>query len=73
MTTHSFKPGDKVHIINSTISGTYFIEGEAPIIAPAADDRYVVDFGDSYGDVVRFVDPKAQSNPARYVADLNAA
>ncbi len=71
-TTHSFSKGDKVHVINSTMSGTFIIEGQATILRRISDvdEQYLVDFGDNMP-VERFVDPAAQSSPAEFVALLN--
>ena len=71
---HSFKAGDQVHVINSTMSGTYFVEGLAVVHRPVdgQEDRYIVAFAnDLSAPVERFVDPAAQANPAAYVAGLN--
>ena len=66
-----FETGEKAYVINQTLSGTYIVEGMAMIIKNEGDGAYVVDFGDGQP-CVRFIDPRAQRNPARYVADLNA-
>ena len=74
MATHSFQKGDKVHVINSTMGGTFFVEGiSVRIVRPVKniDEQYLVDFGDGYGPVERFVDPAAQDNPAKFVEKLN--
>lgn len=70
---HTFAKGNKVHILNSTMSGTFRIEGRATIIRPVkdVDEQYLVDFGDGFGPVERFVDPSAQDDPAGLIARLN--
>lgn len=61
-----------VNVINSTMSGTYFLEGRARVLRTIDDDTKLVDFEDGYGAVTRYVDPLAQGEDvARYVADLN--
>lgn len=64
----SYEKGDKVLIINSTLSGKYFIEGQAEIVAPVNDDVYTVRFMDGYI-AQRFVDPLAQCGCAQAVLD----
>ena len=67
----TYKPGDKVTIINCSLSGRWFIEGEVTVLTPQNDSgSYLVDFGE--GDqVVRFIDPAAQDDPAALIAKLN--
>ncbi len=69
---HSFKKGDTVYVINCTIGGMFFVEGQAIIkrIVPNIDEQYVVDFGDKMP-VQRFVDPRAQGQPVTFVERLN--
>jgi hypothetical protein len=68
-----FRKGQKVYIINSTMGGTFIVEGQATIVRRIldVDSQYLVDFGDGFGPVERFVDPLAQDNPAEFVAHLN--
>jgi hypothetical protein len=70
---HTFKKGDKVVVLNTTMSGTVIVEGRATIFraVPDVEEQYVVDFGDGSGFVERFVDPLAQDDAGRYVAGLN--
>jgi hypothetical protein len=64
---------DYVNILNTTMSGTVFLEGRARVLKTLDDDRKLVDFEDSCGPVERYVDPRAQgTNIGRYIADLNA-
>lgn len=66
------QPGQKVTVINSTMSGVYFIEGTATVLKHLDDDRYLVRFGgNAEMSVERYVDPRAQALPAEYVAELN--
>lgn len=61
----------QVNVINSTMSGRFFIEGTATVIKEYGDDIALVDFGDDMP-VERFVDPLAQGKDvAKYVARLN--
>ena len=71
--THSFRKGEKVHIINSSMGGTFIIEGRATVLRPIkdVDEQYLVDFGDGFGPVERFVDPQAQADPAKFIERLN--
>lgn len=64
---------EHVNIINSTMGGTYFIEGRAKVIEKRDDDMMLVAFDDYPNDPVeRFVDPLAQGDDvAEYVARLN--
>ncbi len=69
-----FKKGDKVNIINSTMSGTFFLEGRATIVraVPGVDCQYVVRFDSDKQTVERFVDPAAQdSRVGAYIERLN--
>ena len=78
MASHSFKKGDRVVVLNTTMSGTVIIEGRATIWSAirGVDERYFVKFDTRQADlepvVERFVDPLAQARPDWYVADLNA-
>ena len=68
---HTFKKGDEVHILNSTIGGRFFVEGRGMIVGvvPDIDEQYrVVLAGEVYE---RFVDPMAQNDPEAFVATLN--
>lgn len=61
-----------VNVINSTMSGTYFLEGRARVLKTINDDLQLVDFEDGHGPVERHIDPNAQGDDvARYIADLN--
>lgn len=75
MSTYTYDKGDRVYIINSTMSGTAIIEGQATIVRRTnlSDEHYEVDFNDGHGAVDRFVDPAAQSNPKAFIDRLNAA
>lgn len=67
-----FRKGERVYILNCTISGRFFIEGEATVLR-AVDDvaqQYVVSFDDGIA-VERFIDVEAQDDPAGMVARLN--
>lgn len=68
-----FTKGQKVNIINATLGGRFIVEGVAKIVRPVRgmDSQYVVDFGDGYGPVERFVDPQAQADAAAFVERLN--
>lgn len=69
-----YKKGQTVNIINSTMSGVFFVEGQATIVRKlvSGDSLYQVRFGHERGTVTRFVDPLAQSGDVgRYVAKLN--
>lgn len=67
------RTGQTVWVLNNTMSGTVIIEGQARILRriPGETGHYIVRF-DNGDEVERYIDPKAQANPARYVADLNA-
>lgn len=69
-----FAKGQSVNIINATMGGRFIVEGVAKIVKPVrgVDSQYVVDFGDGYGPVERFVDPLAQDDAAAFVERLNA-
>jgi len=61
-----------VNVINSTMGGTFIIEGRARVLKTIDEDTKLVDFEDGYGPVERFVDPLAQDGDvAAYVARLN--
>lgn len=67
--------GEIVNVINSTMSGTLFLEGTATIVKAVDpdDSRYLVQFTDGFGGPVeRFVDPLAQEgNVGAYLDRLN--
>jgi len=71
-TAASFRKGDRVHVLNCSMGGTFFIEGEATVlkVIDARMNQYLVDFGDNMP-VERFVDAGAQADPAKHVAWLN--
>lgn len=72
-TKQTFKPGDRVAIINQTLAGRLIVEGHAKVVEPAeygCPDTYVVEFDD--GDrAIRVVNREAQSNPVAYCAEIN--
>ncbi len=63
-----------VNVINSTMSGTYILEGRARVVQWLEDGQALVQFGEpGESCVYRFIDPKAQvGNVGRYIVDLNA-
>jgi hypothetical protein len=66
-----YKPGRKVVIINSTMSGRYFVESyNAKVLRHLGDNYYRVAIGGHSFD--RFVDQAAQDDPAAFVSNLNA-
>jgi len=73
-----FRKGEKVFILNSTLNGRIILEGRAVVVKPVydVDNQYLVDFGDGYGPIERFIDPLAQlgdtADVAEYIARLNA-
>ena len=68
---HSFKEGDKVHVINQTMGGRFFVEGEVRVVSLLDDiERYLVRFPDGM-EVERFVDPAAQEDPEMLVWRMN--
>lgn len=71
---HTFKKGDRVVIINQTISGRFFIEGWAKVLRTigGVDDQYRVEFEGHRERADRFVDPAAQADPDAFVRKLNA-
>lgn len=79
MATHSYKPGDRVTVVNSTIGGRYFVEGKAVIQQPIAgdDEQYMLLFDNQPAEdshwLERFVSPAAQADPEGFVDQLNAA
>ncbi|QPC43509.1 hypothetical protein HW532_12865 [Kaustia mangrovi] len=75
MANIEWRAGDRVHVLNCTMGGTFVVEGEATIVRPVdgVDCQYLVDFNDGYGPVERFVDPDAQGDPAGFVARLNGS
>lgn len=72
----NFKKGDRVAILNQTYSGKAIVEGLAQVVRPEADGRYYVRFFRAGGlekeQFLRFVDPKAQDDPHKYVDEMNA-
>ena len=69
-----YSKGQRVWVLNNTMSGTVIIEGQAEVIrrVPGETGHYMVRFDNDEGEYERRIEPKAQDNPARYVADLNA-
>jgi hypothetical protein len=69
-----FRKGEVVHIINTSMSGRFFIEGQAKVVRaiPGVEGQYLVCFKGETQPVERFVDPRAQIDTGRFVADLNA-
>ncbi len=75
--TTMFKRGDRVFIINSTMSGKPIYEGVAKVVRKGSvEGQYVVRFANAglgdpgrYG-VERFVVPEAQEDPWGYVQGL---
>ena len=76
-----YKKGQTVSILNQTMSGKFFVEGDATIIrSTGVEGQYVVKFVNSgpsrcdvpYGNCERFVDDCAQDDPHAYAKMLNA-
>ena len=74
MVQHNFKVGDVVAVINSTLNGTFIVEGRATVekLLPS-NHMYDVSFGPYDGVVQRFVNPDWQDDPEGFVAGLNTA
>jgi len=69
-----FKKGDKVVVINATSGGEYFVESrDATVVRQLSNftPRYKVLIDGEECD--RFIDVMAQSDPDKFVFDLNAA
>ena len=66
-----FKRGQRVAIINRTLSGRFIVESKEAIVQKRAyGDMYAVRID---GDTVsRFINPAAQADPVAFVARLNA-
>ena len=63
---------ETVYVINQTMGGTFFLEGQATVIRQLKRDRWaLVDFGDGLP-VERYIDPEGQAKPAAYVSALNS-
>lgn len=64
----------QVHIITFQPHRGYSLEGTARLVRwlNREANRALVDFGDGYGALERFVDPAAQTNPEAYLTTLNA-
>jgi hypothetical protein len=71
---HSFKRGDYVTVFNCLFDGKTIIEGHGQIVKRVKDmdEQYHVRFDGDDNTVIRFVDPRGQSNPEAHVAELNA-
>lgn len=71
---HTYKPGDQVVILNSSLSGRLFVEGKATVKrCLPSDEFYTVKFlsdakRDPSASYDRKVDPAAQADPEAYVA-----
>lgn len=68
----TFKRGDRVSVLNSTLGGKFFVEcHSAEVIRKCRgqDDYYMVRMGDET--LPRFIDPAAQSDPVAFVQKLN--
>ena len=78
MAKRTWSNNDRVFVINQTMGGTFVLEGKATVIrktrgrdGPIYDVWFHSDLGEP--EVPRFIDWRAQKDPARFVDDLNAA
>ena len=67
---HNFKVGDVASVINySSMTGKYYNEGEAKIIAVRPqEDMYMVEFHDGHK-CERYVDPNQLDKPVQDIID----
>lgn len=69
---HTYDKGDRVAIVNRTMSGKFIVEGYASVTSRAdATEHYKVRFTGDRASYLRFVNLEAQEDPYKYVAELN--
>lgn len=65
----TFKKGQRVAILNQTLSGRILFEGWAKVMKRLGD-QYIVRFEEDCDEAVRFIDPAAQADPEGFVNRL---
>lgn len=72
MAKHTFKPGDRVAVLNANMRGMLIVEGTATVVSLLdGDEFYDVRFDDSRSTYERKVNPDAQGDPQAYVNKVN--